>query len=340
VKVILMKRSVRVVIGAAMLVAAGLPQAWAEHEKKPAAPPKPPAGAPNRGLKPPPGKPTGQPRAGSGSMVKLDGGTFTMGSTDGDGAEKPAHRVTLPSFHLDVTEVTVASYKLCVDAGSCSKPDDASVCNWGKSDRDTHPINCVNWEQATEFCKWANKRLPTEEEWEFAARGSEGRLYPWGDAAPGNQLCWDGEGNDLGKGKRKGTCAVGSYPTGDTSTGLKDMAGNLWEWTASQYCPYSKSGYNVSKCDSTRVLRGGSSCTDDASRVRGANRSSDSPWFRLYNFGFRCARTDLSYQLPGLFKFDRASLRRPSAARRLPAAVLHASEVPHRGGLVLSDGVA
>jgi formylglycine-generating enzyme required for sulfatase activity len=104
-------------------------------------------------------------------MVKLEGGTFTMGSNDGFPHQKPTHPVTLKPFSMDVTEVTVAAYEACVDAGSCSTLDlnEYDPCNWGKSDRGNHPINCVDWEQATSFCRWANKRLPTEEEWEYGA---------------------------------------------------------------------------------------------------------------------------------------------------------------------------
>jgi formylglycine-generating enzyme required for sulfatase activity len=222
-------------------------------------------------------------------MVRLEGGTFTMGSNDGESEEKPTHPVTLKPFWLDVTEVTVAAYKACVDAGSCSTsdPNDRGSCNWGKSDRGNHPINCVDWEQATSFCRWANKRLPTEEEWEYGARQGGGRgdrRYAWGDAEPAGQLCWR---------RTDGTCPVGSYPAGDTPTGLKDMTGNVWEWTSSAYCPYTSSGYDVSKCDSYRVNRGGSWLHDNASGMRGADRSRGDPSYPRVVGGFRCARADL-----------------------------------------------
>ncbi len=232
-----------------------------------------------------------------GPMVRLAGGTFIMG----DAVQGPPHPVTLKPFWLDTTEVTVAAYKACVDAGSCSKPDDRDdSCNWGKSDRGNHPINCVDWEQATSFCRWANKRLPTEEEWEYGARqgGIRGdRKYAWGDAEPASQLCWQ---------QGAGTCPVGSYPAGDTPTGLKDMTGNVEEWTSSAYCPYTSSGYDVSKCKSDRVIRGGSWAPpppfgNDAasSYVRGARRNWYAPSNRYIFVGVRCARADLFYSLPG-----------------------------------------
>jgi formylglycine-generating enzyme required for sulfatase activity len=234
-----------------------------------------------------------------GPMVRLEGGTFTMGSNDGDEDEKPTHSVTLKPFWMDVTEVTVAAYKVCVDAGACSKPGDGGFCNWGKSDRSNHPINCVDWEQATSFCRWANKRLPTEEEWEYGARqgGVRGdRKYPWGDAEPASQLCW----NRYGDGKPNSSCPVGSFSAGDTPTGLKDMAGNVWEWTSSAYCPYTSSGYDVGKCESARVSRGGSWLNNYASNVRGADRYRFTPSVRIFDLGFRCARADLFYSLPAL----------------------------------------
>jgi formylglycine-generating enzyme required for sulfatase activity len=227
-------------------------------EAKPVEPSKPTAKELELGLKPPADKPVEEPRPGTGGMVRLEGGTFRMGSEEGDWYEKPVHWVTLKPFWLDVTEVTVAAYKACVDAGACSKPDEGNWCNWGKSDRGNHPINCVDWEQATQFCRWANKRLPTEEEWEYGTRqgGVRGdRKYPWGNAEPSNQLCWDGKGKDAGENRRRGTCPVGSYPLGDTPTGLKDMAGNVWEWTASASCPYTNDGYNVSKRETARVTQ-------------------------------------------------------------------------------------
>ena len=221
----------------------------------------------------------------TGPMVTLPGGTFQMGSDKGASDEKPVHPVTVNPFCMDRTEVTVSAYTECVKAGKCTDP--GSGGNFGKSDRGNHPINQVDWNQSTAFCAWAEKRLPTEEEWEYAARGTDGREYPWGNTAPGNQLCWDGEGNDLGKGNRHGTCPVGSYPTGRSPFGLDDMAGNVWEWTSSAY----SENYGKDRTSPLRVLRGGGWRYDGVSGVRGASRLLTMASNRYNDVGFRCART-------------------------------------------------
>ncbi|MBI4706179.1 MAG: SUMF1/EgtB/PvdO family nonheme iron enzyme, partial [Deltaproteobacteria bacterium] len=140
------------------------------------------------------------------AMVSIPPGTFEMGSNDGGGDEKPVHSVTVAAFEMDPTEVTVAQYRKCVSDGGCSEP---SGCNWEESGRDDHPVNCVDWQQAGAYCAWAGKRLPWEEEWEYAARGTDGRIYPWGNGAPGDQLCWSGGS----AGQRSSTCAVGQFIT-------------------------------------------------------------------------------------------------------------------------------
>jgi formylglycine-generating enzyme required for sulfatase activity len=178
---------------------------------------------------------------------------------------------------MDRTEVTVAAYKGCADAGKCATPGTDTYCNWGKDGKSNHPINCVSWNDAMAYCLWAGKRLPTETEWEYAARGTEGREYPWGSAGPTIQLCWH---------LSDGTCAVGSYPSGNTPQGLVDMAGNVWEWTASNDCPYPSENC----ANAARVNRGGSWYNDDTRAFYGAFRDSDEPASRDASVGFRCAR--------------------------------------------------
>jgi sulfatase modifying factor 1 len=180
--------------------------------------------------------------------------------------------------HLDLTEVTVDAYAKCVSAGRCSAEGlnrdflgDGTFCNWGKGGKGNHPINCVDWNQATAYCQWAGKRLPTEPEWEWAARGqARGTEYPWGDDAPGSQACW----NRLGQ----GTCAVGGFPSGDAPGGIHDLAGNVWEWTS------------TAVDSSARVLRGGGWIDGDPSVLRAAHRGWFVPSSRDSELGFRCAR--------------------------------------------------
>jgi serine/threonine-protein kinase len=248
---------------------------------------------------PPPGPTTPPPKAGTcpEGMVPIPEGTFSMGEA---GAQ---HRVKLSAFCMDKTEVTVAAYRQCVNekrgAIQCTAPDTTTWCNWNTTDRDQHPVNCVDWRQADTYCRWFERRLPTEAEWEYAARGAQGRKYPWGDTPPSNQLCWDGEGSNLGKGKRYVTCAVGSYPAGATPLGLVDMAGNVWEWVADWYGPYppdtnpppeDPKGPDKSTPENGRVVRGGGWYNNDASRVRAAFRFRLDVSDRFYFVGFRCAR--------------------------------------------------
>lgn len=201
-------------------------------------------------------------------MAAIPGGTFKMGER-GD-------TVSVAAYCLDVTEVTVSAYAACVKHGTCSTGGNISPCNWGVAGHDSHPINCVDLGQAATFCNAAGKRLPTEEEWEWAARGGdEGRSYAWGSAEPDFQLCWSGIA------KRAGTCAVGSFPNGNGRWGLKDLTGNVWEWTASKY----------SADDAARVIRGGG-WGRIASDMRASSRRSSALFEPSggATIGFRCAR--------------------------------------------------
>jgi len=228
------------------------------------------------------------------NQVAIPGGTFWMGLEDGDSNEKPVHKVTLSPYCMDKTEVTVAAYRACVQSGECRPPDTGVSCTWGQNGLDGHPINCVDWNQAKAYCDWTGGRLPTEAEWEFAARGNDGRKYPWGNEPPTAQLCWGGEGNDLGKGHRHGTCPIGYYPSGASPFGVLDMAGNVSEWTADSYAPYPSEGQrdpHRSRPDTShRVFRGGSWGEGYPSSVRATSRSMFDFDDRCENVGFRCAR--------------------------------------------------
>ncbi len=238
-------------------------------------------------------------------MVAVPAEGFRMGSLEGEGSEdeRPAHEVTLQGHCLDRREVTVAEYRACVErprgALRCKPAGTSAYCNGGRSDRDDHPVNCVDWNDATAYCAWAGKRLPTEAEWEHAARaGGENRLFPWGNEAPAAQLCWDGAGNDMGEGRREGTCPAGGFAqkSGNGRGGVADLGGNVAEWVADAYAPYQAEALRDPRVtDRTlqigkRVVRGGSWFSDEPGQVRAAKRD----WFvvtdRTFDVGFRCAR--------------------------------------------------
>ncbi len=222
-------------------------------------------------------EPTCKPNSG---MKLIPAGTFTMG--DAKNTEK-AGTVEVAAFCMDTTEVTTVAYATCVKSGNCTAAATTSAknlsCNAGVAARGNHPINCVNWTQATAYCEAQGQRLPTEEEWEYAARGTDGRVYPWGNEAPGNQLCWNGEGNSLGKRNRHSTCAVASFPNGNSPFGLSDMSANVWEWVSSAY----------SATHADRVIRGASWYYFSPSIVRSTLRNRFNPSNQHDNLGFRCA---------------------------------------------------
>jgi formylglycine-generating enzyme required for sulfatase activity len=222
-----------------------------------------------------------------GAMVAIPGGAFKLGSTDGDEDERPIVDARVDPFEIDILEVSVGAYRACVSAGKCQSPDTGIYCNWDKPGKDRHPVNCVDAVQAETYCTFAGKRLPTEDEWDYAARGSDGRTFPWKEGAPRAQLCWNGEGNDLGKGNRQGTCPVGQYPAGASPFGVLDLAGNVWEWTSSAYCRYDERACG----DPRRVIRGGGWNNLVPEYVRAQDRSKETTKVRNDNIGLRCART-------------------------------------------------
>lgn len=184
-------------------------------------------------------------------------------------------------FAMDRTEVTVTAYARCVAAGRCSSAGNGFRCSAGDrlSSRSHLPITCVDYEQAARFCAWAGKRLPTEVEWEYAARGPGSRRYPWGDAPVDvTRLC----------SKQAEPCAVGSRPAGATPEGILDLAGNVWEWTSSDNC-----GRTVGNCgNGYKAVRGGPLTYehDEEAQARAAFRHSVPEGKRDWDLGFRCAR--------------------------------------------------
>ncbi|MBI5245276.1 MAG: SUMF1/EgtB/PvdO family nonheme iron enzyme [Elusimicrobia bacterium] len=219
--------------------------------------------------------------------VRIPGGSFRMGTGNGD--EGPAHQVAVKPFQMAKTEVTVAQYKACVDAGGCTAPDTGKYCNWGVSGRENHPVNCVDWNQAKKFSEWAGGRLPSEAEWEYAARSAgKDREYPWGDEdATCERAVISGCGN--------GTASMCSKSAGNTAQGLCDMAGNVWEWTQDWYhgsyngAPSDGSAW-LSPAGSDRVFRGGS-WGIGAGFARAALRLNPGPGIRFGRLGFRPSRS-------------------------------------------------
>ena len=201
--------------------------------------------------------------------------------------EWPYHSVYLDAYYIDKYEVTVYQYQNCVNAGKCGNPETGGSCNWNVSGRGNHPINCVDWNEATAYCQWAGKRLPTEAEWEKAARGTDGRVYPWGNEWDCSKSC-----NSVSPCSNSSTCAVGSYPDGKSSYGVMDMAGNVWEWVSDWYDQsyYSSSPSSNPQGPSSgqdRVLRGGS-WRHHPQDLRASARDRLGPTLSYSNLGFRC----------------------------------------------------
>jgi serine/threonine protein kinase len=223
-------------------------------------------------------------------MVYVPAGEFLMGSENGASDEKPQHRVNLDAYWIDQTEVTNAMYAQCESAGACKPPHSTKSYTrssyYGDNQYGDYPVIYVDWNQANAYCKWAGGRLPSEAEWEKAARGTDGRTYPWGEQTPACSLAnYSGCEGD--------TTVVGSYPAGASVYGAIDMAGNVWEWVQDWY---NGTYYNSSPSENPqgpaseqyRVQRGGSWFN-----ISWFLRSSGRGWYRpdnWYNLGFRCAR--------------------------------------------------
>lgn len=227
-------------------------------------------------------------------MVTIPPGRYEMGSGPAEGRpdERPRHTITIDRLTIDRTEVTVGAYRACVAAGRCRRPSDGWGCNWQIPGHDDEPMNCVTWVEARDYCNARGARLPSEAEWEYAARGSDGRVYPWGGDTPGARACWSGVTS------RGGTCAVGSHPDGRTAQGVDDLAGNVAEWTldpyqADAYSHHNDRGAFVPREGPglrLRVVRGGGWRSDTAVALRGATRWRLSLAARSPSVGFRCAR--------------------------------------------------
>ncbi len=271
-------------------------------------------------------------------MLAIPGGEFYMGSDDDLDLEKPAHHVKLSPFCIGPYEVTLAQYKECSDRGACKRASATNewdgitdherkvydpLCNVrDPAGRAKHPVNCVDWEMARHYCEvtFPKGRLPTEAEWEFAARGPDGRKYPWGDETPsaahlnacGTECVAWGKANKVPMEAMypaddgfPNTAPVGSFPQGKSRYSVYDVVGNVWEWVADRYAEYPKSpapsagakkGSDDMAVDPTgpasgkeRVIRGGAWNGAQPSWVRPTFRFHDDPSKRGYAVGFRCA---------------------------------------------------
>jgi formylglycine-generating enzyme required for sulfatase activity len=208
-------------------------------------------------------------------MGLIPGGEFTMGSNDGDPDEAPAHPVSVSPFFMDVTEVTNDEFAAFMQATGYQAP----AVQLGEGN---HPVVRVTWDDANAYCTWAGKRLPSEAEWEFAARGTDGRIYPWGNG-------WDPANCNGRETGIRGTTAVGSFGAGASPFGVLDMAGNVREWTANWYEKYPGSSYYSQFFQKFRVHRGGG-WFDDLEDLRAANRNGGPPETANDDLGFRCVK--------------------------------------------------
>jgi formylglycine-generating enzyme required for sulfatase activity len=229
------------------------------------------------------------------TLVYVPAGEFTMGSDAGASDEKPVHTVYLDAFWIDQTEVTNKQYQACVDAGTCEPPSSTSSYThpnyYGNPEFDNYPVIYVNWDKANRYCEvWTGGDLPTEAEWEKAARGTDERTYPWGEDISCDKANY--QSSCVGD-----TSPVRSYKSGKSPYEVYDMAGNVWEWVNDYYQSdyYAALGGSASNpqgpsSSDARVLRGGSWSADNLN-ARSANRNWITPVVTSNVVGFRCARS-------------------------------------------------
>jgi formylglycine-generating enzyme required for sulfatase activity/serine/threonine protein kinase len=268
-------------------------------------------------------------------MVLIPGGKFFMGSDAEEepvlAYSRPSHQIELAPYCLDVHEVTVGEYRACSRKGECkrafldsyweksesmsrrewtrSMKVHSELCNENYDDRDDHPINCVAWQQALDFCQALGKTLPSEAQWEFAARGSDGRIFPWGDEDPDFERM-NGCGLECEKWRAQhrlsatpllyqhddgfaGTAPVGSFAKGKTQHGVHDIIGNVFEWTLDRFLPYPDapaSSVEMFPKSEQHTIRGGAFNSVMATFANPALRFGLEAQAHSHGVGFRCAR--------------------------------------------------
>ena len=236
-------------------------------------------------------------------MVAIPSGPFTMGAKEGPEDEAPAHDVTLAAYSIDRFPLTNAQYAEFLNAVKASPSTSANLFDFDDPDArihrrgerwtadtgyDNHPVVEVPWAGAVAYCKYRSKRLPTEAEWEKAARGTDARRYPWGNGLPNRDRARYASGYNE-------TAPVDAYPGGASPYGVRDMSGNAWEWVSSAYRPYpyrADDGREDLKPGPVRGTRGGGHDSAEAEITptqRGRNLSRN-PASGHHNIGFRCAR--------------------------------------------------
>ena len=225
-----------------------------------------------------------------GAMVLVPAGEFTMGSSTGDADEQPAHQVYVDAFSMDVYEVTVGQYAAFLQATEANSPSDWKTMNQPAYQK--RPVANVDWADAAAYCKWAGKRLPTEAEWEKAARGTDGRLYPWGNDPPTPRHANYGK---TGSHNHGALAPVGMLENGKSPYGIYDMAGNVWEWVSDWYDnDYYKNSPSQNPTGppsgESKVLRGGS-WDSDPPHLRSVVRYFHRSAHRHKDYGLRCAKT-------------------------------------------------
>ncbi|HBB66228.1 MAG TPA: hypothetical protein DCZ93_02790 [Elusimicrobia bacterium] len=229
--------------------------------------------------------------------VTISGGKFNMGTDSGQkGFEdiKSPHEVTIKTFYMAKTDVTIEQYAECIIKGRCTEPGTGEYCNWGKPGRQFHPVNCVDWDQAQAYAKFKDARLPSEAEWEYAATSSgRKQKYTWGNEEPtcDRAVMYGNGGYGCGA---NGTMPVCSKPAGNTAHGLCDMAGNVWQWVQDKYQEsYAGAPVDGGAFEGTgsyRVVRGGAFFNGDAEILRAAYRGRNDPGGRYSFIGFRVVK--------------------------------------------------